>query len=180
MWCPRWSSRPSASSTSLRRLFETVAAYDRPVELAVETKHPTRYAGLVERRLVDVLRELDWHESGSPVRVMSFSYLALQRVERLAPELRKVMLFEHARHWPVLRRLVEDHWAAGPWIATLRKHPAFARQLAESGRDVHVWTVNTEAELQTCLNLGVDAVISDRPQLMIDLLGHGGPRQTGR
>ena len=160
---------------TLRRLFETVAASDRPVELAVETKHPTRYAGLVERRLVDLLEEFGWHEDGSPVRVMSFSYLALQRVQRLAPGLRKVMLFEHARHWPMLRRLVEDDWVVGPWIDTLRKHPAFGRRLADSGREIHVWTVNTEAELQTCLDLGVRGVITDRPRLMIDLLDHGGP-----
>ena len=160
---------------TLRRLFETVAAYDRPVELAVETKHPTRYAGLVERRLVDLLQEFDWHEESSPVRVMSFSYLALQRVERLAPELRKVMLFEHARHWPLLRKLVEDHWVSGPWIATLRRHPAFARRLADSGREIHVWTVNSEPELQTCLDLGVHAVITDRPRFVIDLLDHDGP-----
>src|SRR5688500_4605546 len=36
---------------TLRKLMEMVADYDRPVELAIETKHPTRYAGLVERRL---------------------------------------------------------------------------------------------------------------------------------
>ena len=34
---------------------EMVRDYDRPVDLAIETKHPTRYAGLVERRLVDLL-----------------------------------------------------------------------------------------------------------------------------
>jgi glycerophosphoryl diester phosphodiesterase len=156
---------------TLRRLFETVAACDRPVELAVETKHPTRYAGLVERRLVDLLQEFGWHQDGSPVRVMSFSYLALQRVQRLAPELRKVMLFEHARHWPVLRRLVEDDWVAGPWIDTLRKHPEFGRRLADSGREIHVWTVNTSAELQICLDFGVTAVITDKPAYMLELLG---------
>ena len=158
---------------TLRRLFETVANYDRRVELAVETKHPTRYAGLVERRLVELLEEFGWHEAGSPVRVMSFSYLALQRVRRLAPGLRLVMLFEHMRHWPMLRRLVGDDWIAGPGIETLGKHPAFGRRLAESGRDIHVWTVNTEADLQTCLDLGVHGVITDRPRLMIDLLDRG-------
>ena len=155
---------------TLRRLFETAASYDRPVELAVETKHPTRYAGLVERKLVELLEEFGWHRAGSPVRVMSFSYLALRRVERLAAGLRLVMLFEHARHWPVLRPMVGEDWIAGPGIDTLRKHPEFARRLADSGREAHVWTVNTEAELQTCLDLGVRAVISDRPRLVLDLL----------
>ncbi len=37
------------------RLLETARDYDRPVDLAIETKHPTRYAGLVERRLVELL-----------------------------------------------------------------------------------------------------------------------------
>src|SRR6478609_11775335 len=34
---------------TLRTLLETVADYDRRVELAIETKHPTRFGGLVER-----------------------------------------------------------------------------------------------------------------------------------
>src|SRR5689334_19101523 len=42
---------------TLRKLLETVADYPRRVELAVETKHPTRYSGLVERRLVELLRD---------------------------------------------------------------------------------------------------------------------------
>jgi glycerophosphoryl diester phosphodiesterase len=156
---------------TLRRLLETVAGYDRRVELAIETKHPTRYAGLVERKLVEVLKEFGWHEAGAPVRVMSFSYVALQRVQRLAPEVRVVMLVEHARHWPVLRPLVEQDWVVGPGIGTMRRHPAFARRLVDSGRDIHVWTVNTEGDLQTCLDLGVEAVITDRPRFVLDLLG---------
>jgi glycerophosphoryl diester phosphodiesterase len=158
---------------TLRRLLETVAAYDRRVELAIETKHPTRYAGLVERKLVEILKEFGWHEATGPVRVMSFSYVALQRVRRLAPDLHVVMLVERARHWPVLRPLVEDDWIVGPGIVTLRKHPAFARRLADSGRELHVWTVNSEGDLRTCLDLGVQAVITDRPRFVIGLLDRG-------
>jgi glycerophosphoryl diester phosphodiesterase len=155
---------------TLRRLLETVAAYEHRVELAIETKHPTRYAGLVERKLVEMLAEFGWHEADAPVRVMSFSYVALQRVQRLAPDLPLVMLLEHARHWPVLRPLVDDDWIVGPGIATLRRHPTFARRLADSGRDIHVWTVNQEEDLRTCLALGVKAVITDRPRFVLDLL----------
>ena len=45
---------------TLRKLLETVADYERPVELAIETKHPTRFGGLVERRLIDMLRDFGW------------------------------------------------------------------------------------------------------------------------
>ncbi len=77
---------------TLRKLLETVADYDRRVELAIETKHPTRYAGLVERRLIELLREFGWDKANAPVRIMSFSLTALQRANRLAPELEYVML----------------------------------------------------------------------------------------
>jgi glycerophosphoryl diester phosphodiesterase len=110
---------------------------------------------------------------------MSFSYVALQRVQRLAPDLPLVMLLEHARHWPVLRPLVDEDWIVGPGIATLRKHPTFAKRLAASGRDIHVWTVNSEEDLRTCLDLGVRAVITDRPRYLLELLeGDRNPPDT--
>ena len=49
---------------TLRRLMETAAEADHRVELAIETKHPTRYGGLVERRLVEALAEFGWTGSG--------------------------------------------------------------------------------------------------------------------
>jgi glycerophosphoryl diester phosphodiesterase len=155
---------------TLRRLLATVADCGRRVELAIETKHPTRYAGLVERRLVDELRHFGWDRGDSPVRVMSFSYTALQRVERLAPDLRLVMLIEKARHWPMLKPVLADGWILGPGIDQLTRHPTFGPKLARTGRDIHVWTVNTAAQLQTCLDLGVEAVITDRPGYLLERL----------
>jgi glycerophosphoryl diester phosphodiesterase len=155
---------------TLRRLMETVADADRTIELAIETKHPTRYGGLVERRLVEALSEFGWAGSDSPVRVMSFSYVALQRMQRLAPDLRLVMLIEKARHWPVLKPALEEGWALGPGIDSLTRHPKFADKVVRSGRDLHVWTVNTHQQLDLCLSLGVRAVITDRPRQMLGWL----------
>ena len=63
--------RPTATSEldrvlTLRKLLETVADYDRRVELAIETKHPTRYGGLVERRLVEHAAPLRLAPTGQP------------------------------------------------------------------------------------------------------------------
>ena len=155
---------------TLERLLRTVADYDRRVEVAIETKHPTRYGGLVERRLVEQLRRFGWHRPGSPVRVMSFSWTALQRVERLAPGVPLVMLVDHLPLWPMLKRLIGPGWLVGPGIGELLEHPRMARRLAAGGHEVHVWTVNTAAELELCLDLGVTAVITDRPAYLRDLL----------
>ncbi len=156
---------------TLRRLLETVADCDRRVEVAIETKHPTRYSGLVEKRLVDELRHFGWHRGDSPVRVMSFSWAALQRMERLAPDLRLVMLIEKARHWPLLRATLGEGWILGPGIEQLTRHPSFGPRLAATGREIHVWTVNTVEQLELCRSLGVTAVISDRPAFLLERLG---------
>jgi glycerophosphoryl diester phosphodiesterase len=105
------------------------------------------------------------------VRVMSFSYVALQRMQRLAPDLRQVMLIDKARHWPVLKPVLEPGWILGPGIDALTRHPKFASKLADTGRDVHVWTVNTHQQLDLCLDLGVEAVITDRPREVLGWLG---------
>lgn len=154
---------------TLRRLLETVADYDRRVEVAIETKHPTRYGGLVERRLVQMLTEFGWHEAGAPVRVMSFSFTALQRMERLAPEVQLVQLMDKPTSYSMLRRIMGENWIVGPGIDLVHGYPKLIRRMGRR-RDIHVWTVNTEKDLDACRALGVKAVITDKPRHIIDLL----------
>ena len=113
---------------TLRTLLEIVADYDRRVEVAIETKHPTRYGGLVERRLVDQLRHLGWDRAGSPARVMSFSWTALQRVERLAPD---VPAGDADRARPQLADAAPDD---RPRLAGRAGHQGADRAPAGSGR----------------------------------------------
>jgi glycerophosphoryl diester phosphodiesterase len=160
---------------TLRKLLEMVADYDRRVEVAIETKHPTRYGGLVERRVAELLHDFGWDQAApggpSPARVMSFSYTALQRMERLAPGVQLVQLIDKAQYWSMLRRVVGQDWLFGPGIHLLSEHPRVAERIADSGHGVHVWTVNTEPHLRLCVELGVQAVITDRPAYVLELLG---------
>ena len=120
---------------------------------------------------MELLADFGWTDKGSPVRVMSFSITALQRVQRLAPAIPKVMLIEKAHHWPMVRRAVGKGWIIGPGIGELRAHPGLGRHLRLADREIHVWTVNTAEDLQLCLDLGATAVISDKPAYMLELLG---------
>ena len=155
---------------TLRRLLETVADYERPVQLAIETKHPTRYAGLVERRLVEVLDSFGWAGADSPARVMSFSWVALRRTRRLAPELELVYLMDSPLAWASSRPIAEPDWIAGPGIELVQKHPEMVRRMRKAGTPVHVWTVNSRADLDLCLELDVAAVITDRPAAILRYL----------
>ena len=68
---------------TLDRLLTVVRKAPRPVRVAVETKHPTRYAGQVELKLAELLQRhgLDRPDPDgvSPVRVMSFATTSLRR-----------------------------------------------------------------------------------------------------
>ena len=160
---------------TLRKLLETVADYERRVEIAIETKHPTRYGGLVEKRVAELLHNFGWdaprNGDRSPARVMSFSFSALHRMKKLAPAVPVVQLIDRGPYWTMLRRMMGDGWLVGPGIDLLREHPRLATRIARSGHPVHVWTVNSEPDLRLCQELGVKAVITDRPAYLLELLG---------
>ncbi|HET6625378.1 MAG TPA: glycerophosphodiester phosphodiesterase family protein [Nocardioidaceae bacterium] len=148
---------------TMQRLMEAAADYDRPIDLAIETKHPTRYGGLVEQRLVELLDTFGWAGKGSPARVMSFSWVALNRVKKLAPDLEIVLLIDRVYAWQLAKNLAGQDWIAGPGIDLLRANPRFRSKLRQNGRRMHVWTVNTPEDIDLCVDLGVEAVITDRP-----------------
>lgn len=163
---------------TLRRLLATVADYERPIELAIETKHPTRYAGLVEKRLVQLLAEFGWTGADSPVRVMSFSWVALRRLRRQAPDLRLVQLIRTTTEWGRVRPFVDSDWYVGPGIALVRSNPELVGRIARR-TEVHVWTVNTEADAHLCRDLGVSAFMTDYPGEALRWLGVTPPEPVG-
>ncbi len=140
------------------------------VRLLIETKHPTRYAGLVEQKLVGLLTERGMQGAGSPVAVMSFATLALRRIRLLAPALPTVQLYKRV---PTLRRdgslpVVAD--VSGPGITVVRSDPGYVRRVHARGRQVYVWTVDEPADIDLVLSLGVDAVITNRPTEVLSRL----------
>ncbi|MEU1512373.1 glycerophosphodiester phosphodiesterase [Streptomyces sp. NPDC005811] len=176
---PDWEVRPEdreeTSVLTLERLLELVSDSGRRVELAIETKHPTRWAGQVEERLLILLKRfgLDAPESAaeSPVRIMSFSARSLHRVRAAAPTLPTVYLSQFVS--PRLRdgRLPEGVGIAGPSIRIVRNHPVYVERLKQSGHQVHVWTVNEPEDVDLCVELGIDAIITNRPRAVLDRLG---------
>ncbi len=169
---PEVPDRDRAQILTLRRLLDVVASAGRRVEVAIETKHPTRYAGLVERRLAELLDEFGWRHprlgQRSPVRVMSFSQLSLRRMHTLAPSVDTVFLMERV---PLRFRdgsLPPRVPIAGPSIEIVRAHPGYVARAHRRGNAVHVWTVDDPADVALCLDLGVDAIITNRPRRVLD------------
>ncbi|MFJ4778648.1 glycerophosphodiester phosphodiesterase [Streptomyces sp. NPDC088762] len=142
-------------------LLKEALAADRPVGLAVETKHPTRAGGLLEAELVRVLKDHGLADGTSGlVEVMSFSRNALTRMHRLAPGLPAVHLIERRLRAP--RPPFAGH--AGPGIDLVRSDPGLVGRLKAKGLRVRVWTVDEPEDVELCLRLGVETIITNRPR----------------
>ena len=152
---------------TLERLLDMVYDWGQPVDVAIETKHPTRYAGLVEQRLIETLDRYGWARprrgAASPARVMSFSWMSLRRCLEMAPGLEMVYLMDRV---PLRFRdgtLPLGASIAGPAMDIVLAHPEYVAKVHAAGNGVHVWTVNNPVDIELCASLGVDAIISDKP-----------------
>ncbi|MCU1656225.1 MAG: Glycerophosphoryl diester phosphodiesterase [Pseudonocardiales bacterium] len=168
---------------TLEMLLGLVRDASTPVRLLVETKHPTRYQGLVEKELVDLLARFGWaRRAATPtlrqpadmdnrVVVMSFAPTAIRRVKLLAPDIPTVLLLD--RLLPVRRdgMLPTGVPIAGPGLHVLRAEPEYVARAHARGHRVYVWTVDEPDDVAFVRELGVDTIITNRPADVIAQIG---------
>ncbi|CAB4681326.1 unannotated protein [freshwater metagenome] len=160
---------------TLRTMLATMLDASSTVTFSIETKHPTRYGAYVEQSLVELLEYfglLRPAKDGSPrVRLMSFSSLALRRMRKMAPGTPTVLLMGNLHLWRKSGWLPRDVDIAGISIEALRKHPGYVAFSHAKGHQVHVWTVDQPADVALCVETGVDAIISNKPAMVREVLG---------
>jgi len=170
--------RDSGRVLTLERLLQLVLDADRPVQLQVETKHPTRYGAYVELALVELLGRYGLLEprsrATSRVAVLSYATSSLRRVHALAPGLPTVLNMDRV---PVRLRdgsLPSRVFAAGLALSYVQRHPGHVQRVHDRGGRVHVFTANTSEEIDFLLDLGVDAVVSNHPDRVVRHLAERG------
>lgn len=151
----------------LEDLIQLAVSAPRPLGLAIETKHPTRYAGLVEQRVVEMLRDFGLigprYTNDGQINLMSFSELAMRRWREMAPGVPCVFLMDEV---PLRCRkgwLPFSASVAGPSVQVIREHPSYVKRVHDAGRRVFVWTVDEPEDVELCRTIGVDAIITNRP-----------------
>jgi glycerophosphoryl diester phosphodiesterase len=167
----------SGTLVTLRQLIELALDAGREIGLAVETKHPSRAGGRVEHAVAALLKEYGLTgPRGSRqdvwVRMMSFSSLAVRRMASLCPQLPLVLLV--GSPLPPLYRgafLPSGVGTAGLDRLIVRERPEIVSAHHEAGHEVFVWTVDDDEDIARCLELGVDAIISNRPRAVLDAVG---------
>lgn len=147
----------------------------------LETKAPAEYDGKMEPELVRVLRKHGLLRTGdaqtSRVVVQSFELDSLEVMATLAPDVPRAYLFAAPTDPAVLAGRLPDYVdIAAPVAQFVLAHPTFPTIVHEAGIPVHTWTVDDEATMERLLDLGVDAVFTNRPDVarkLVDARGTG-------
>jgi len=166
--------RDAGRVLTLERLLQLVLDHDRTVQLQIETKHPTRYGALVEYALVDLLERyglLAPSPAPSRVSVLSYAATSLRRVHALAPQLPLVLNMDRVPVRLRSGRLPPQVSAAGLALRLVQAQPDFVQRVHDHGGRVHVFTADQPADIDYLLELGVDAIISNRPGRVLSRLG---------
>ena len=142
-----------------------------PVALIIEIKTADP---VLARVTVDEIRAAQAVER---VAIGSFSARALQEVRRYEPRVATGAAREETR-WALYRS-----WVRWPLGATAYRElqvpersgrttivtPRFVGHAHDAGLPVKVWTVNERMDIERLLNWGVDAIISDRPDIAVEV-----------
>ena len=154
-----------------------------------QTPDPETFA----KTLVDLIRQ----EGMAPrVTIQSFDWRTLQIVQRIAPEMPTVYL---SAQQPFLDTIAVNKSSGSPWTAGFqyKDHGSVVKMVKAAGgavwspfvgdltefkvNEAHalgipvvVWTVNEATQIGKLLDLGVDGMISDRPDVVRQVLGKRG------
>jgi glycerophosphoryl diester phosphodiesterase len=171
---PVWTPDPDERGVlTLESLLDLVA--DSPgTKLFVETKHPVRYGGLVEAKLVAMLSRYGMarpkSKEDSQVVMMSFSARAVRRVREHTPSLPTVLLLENLSVVRWDGKLPPYVDLTGPGVHILRTDPEYVERARSFGHETYVWTVDDPADVALCERLGVRYLATNSPATTLGML----------
>jgi glycerophosphoryl diester phosphodiesterase len=128
--------------------------------ILLETKHPVISGNRVEELVVEMLAQKKTL-SKIPVSVMSFSWLAIEKMKRLDSSIATTFLMHKNTPW--IQAKFSSAKTIGPGINELRAEPVKAKRIKDLGRGLNVWTVDKDADIKLCNQLGVDILITNKP-----------------
>lgn len=153
----------------IEQVFEIVKESSYPVGLNLEIKMQRREDGIpLEEFAALLVNALDRHGLGDRAIVQSYKPAALRAVARLDPGLKLAILAEKRRDYD--RLLLESGASVlSPEFRRLRRRDV--ERFRARGVQVIPWTVNRPEDIRRLLAWGVEGIISDYPDRVLETLG---------
>lgn len=148
---------------TLREYFELVKDTDVITNIELKTgvyEYPT-----IEKRVIDLIKEFNLEDK---IILSSFNHFTVKRCEEIAPEIKRGFLCES--------------WLIGYGKYTAENnvqccHPYFRSlsqdvidEMHSAGCEINTWTVNEYEDIERLAQMGVDSLIGNFPDRMIEKL----------
>jgi glycerophosphoryl diester phosphodiesterase len=157
------------SRAGVPRLDDVLARYRTRIIVELKVNHPD-----LAQAVVDAVRQ-----AGAVDRVClgSFGWKVLRTVRALEPAIATSAARQEVRwalyrswcRWPVTRVAYQGYQIPEVSGTTRVVSPRFVQHSHAAGLRVQVWTVDTEEAARRLLAWGVDALITDRPDIIVPL-----------
>lgn len=159
---------PEFAGEEIPTLHEVLSAFKGRTKILIEIK-----AENIEDKVVEAIRETGTEDD---VVIQSFNVEAVRRCRELLPEVPAGVLFSAPLlfGWSSFNDKVistahdvnVDFVAVGRRAAT----PELVSMAKKNGFDVFVWTVNRTKDMAEMIEVGVDGIITNHPDVLIELL----------
>jgi len=127
-----------------------------------------RIEGGVTERVIGQVRAADMR---AEVILSSFDPRAVAHAREIEPGIRRASLYNKKLHRGMSPSEIMDQVGAVVFSPGLKQvSPEMIANAHESGRTVMVYTVNREADMRRMLDLGVDGMFTDHPDVLLGLI----------
>lgn len=140
-------------------------AIEKKKGLLIETKHPVISGNKVEEVVVDILNK-KCALSKIDVSVMSFSWMAIEKIKRLDSRISTTLLIRDSTPRFAIR--TSSAQKLGPGMRALKADLDFYK---EQNRELNVWTVDDVEGAELCNELNVSVLITNKPAHIRSSLG---------
>ena len=143
----------------MREVFELIEPTDLTINIELKTGI-FDYEG-IEEMILDMTREFNMEDR---VIYSSFNHYSIMKIQKLNPKAPTAFLCQDGPlDFPVYAAKYGVQ-AVHPWFVNLR-FPDFMKQSRERGLLVNTWTPNEPEHIAMCAKMGVDAVITNYPDV---------------
>ena len=141
-------------------LAETLELARDKIKLNIELKFNGHQKQLVE----SAVKIIEDHKFGSRCVISSLNFAGLKKVRELNPDLQTGY---------IVARSIGNKFGADIGFLSLASNMVNADVVAAAGKskkEVHVWTINSPANMSYFIDLGVDNIITDYPARLVALI----------
>lgn len=155
---------------TLEEVFQTFPDYAMIVEIKQE-------APSMAQPLCDLIRTYGME---TKVIVPSFSDVAMSEFRAACPEVATAASTNEVKQFVYLSFAFLSNPVTPPYFAMqvpIKSSgitvitPGFVANTHRRGLQIHAWTINDPAEMEMLIEMGVDGIMTDRPDVLLEMLG---------